>query len=218
MENRRAEAQRDQAESAFTPMLRRVLHQVPAVLAAVFVDREGESIDYVSVIDPFEAKVGAAHMHHLLTQLRRPRLHQIAGEAVSFEIAAEDREFWVRQLGDEYLLVAITDVSVERAELRDAMTLASHEFRAEVGLTTPAWESAHNRLSVRVRPSPGWRFAPHGFSTGGVRVAISDVLGRWTEASDEGEEGLVCFRVRTQHGEELTLIHDPELQGWKVRG
>jgi predicted regulator of Ras-like GTPase activity (Roadblock/LC7/MglB family) len=217
METRRAEAQRDQAENAFTPILRRLFQHVPALLAAVFVDREGECIDYVSALEPYDAKVGAAHMHNLLTQLRGSRAHAVTGETVGFEISTTERELWLRQLGEDYVLIAILLPDFDRSELRNAVAFASHEFRAEVGLTTPGWEAIHGRLSVCVRESPGWQYAPEGFSNGSVSVAISDVLGRWTEASEADAAGLVCFRVRTQEGEELTLVHDPDAQGWRVR-
>jgi hypothetical protein len=217
METRRIEAQRDQVESAFTAILRRLFQQQPAVLAAVFVDRDGECIDYVSALDPFEAKVGAAHMHNLMAELRASRARHLTGDTVGFEIITDVRELWVRQIGDEYLLVAFLLPNFDRAQLRDAVHVASQEFRGEVGLRPPAWEVSPHRLSVRVRPSPGWQYAPQGFSAGGVCVVISDVLGRWTEASETHNEDLVCFRVRTHEGEELTLIHDPRADGWRLR-
>jgi hypothetical protein len=217
METRRAEAQRDQAECAFTPILRRLFQSFPALLAAVFVDREGECIDYVSELEPYDAKVGAAHMHNLLTRLRGSRIHTITGETLCFEVTTSERELWVRQLGDDYVIVAILLPEFDHSELREAIAFAGHEFRAEVGLPVPAWEGGQPRLSVRVRPSPGWKYAPEAFSAGGVRVTIADVLGRWTEASAINDEELVCFRVRTAEGEELTLVHDPDAEGWQVR-
>jgi len=67
-----------------------------------------------------------------------------------------------------------------------------------------------------VREAVGWAYAPAAFSDQGVRVFVSDVLGRWTEAVGNGDE-IVCFRVRTEEGQELTLVHDPRLDGWRLR-
>jgi hypothetical protein len=42
------------------------------------------------------------------------------------------------------------------------------------------------------------------------------VLGRWTEALEAGDE-IVCFRVRTEEGQELTLVHEPRSDVWQLR-
>jgi hypothetical protein len=210
-DNARSEAPRDQAESSFTPVLRRLFHTNSALLAVVFIDMDGESIDYVSGLDPFEAKVAAAHMHTLLNQVRAARGTASLGQTLALEVVASQREAWIWRVGEEYGLVAVLDTGFDRTQLRDVLTLASEEFRREVGLLAPVWEAFHERLSVRVRASPGWQYAPEGFSVGGSRIAISDVLGRWTE------QPLVCFRVRTLDGRELTLVHDEGSEHWTVR-
>jgi hypothetical protein len=218
MDMQRAEARRDQGESAFTPILRRLFEQVPALLGATFVDAEGECIDYVSAMEPYEAKVAAAHMHMLMSLVRdAPRTTARAGESFALEVATPEREVWVRCIGDDYLLVAIMLPDFVRAQLRDALITASTEFRAEVGIQTPRWEMIHQRLSVRVRAATGWQYAPATYSAGGVRVAIADVLGRCTEQTDDAAAERVCFRVRTQEGQELTLVHEPEAKTWLVR-
>lgn len=212
----RSEAPRDQVESAFTSILRRLYASVPAVLSAVFVDQEGECIDYVAAIEPYDAKVVAAHMHVLLKRMRGERLAPALGETFAFELVSAEREVWVRQFCDEYALVVLLAPGFDVSELRDAVAIAGHEFREEAGLPLPAWEG-RERLSVRVRASAGWDYAPVGFSLGGMRYAIAAVLGRWTEPARPGEPSWVCFRVRTQHGEELTLAHDEHTEAWAVR-
>jgi len=213
----RTEATRDQAENAFTEILRRMFHSVPALLSAVFVDVEGECIDYVAAIDPYEAKVCAAHMHMLLEVLRRARLMPpSAGDTYALELVTTEREVWVRRVGEDYVLVVLLAHGFDRSELRDAIALASREFRTEVGIATPSWEG-RERLSVRLRTSPGWSYAPEGFSLDGERHTISAVLGRWTEQPQHEAQPLVCFRVRTQEGQELTLAHDELMEAWRVR-
>jgi 8-oxo-dGTP pyrophosphatase MutT (NUDIX family) len=212
----RSEAVRDQDESAFTSILRRAFEAVPALVAAVFVDLEGECIDYVAAIEPYEAKVMAAHMHVLLKRMRGERLPSLVGETFAFELIADDREVWVRQFCEEYALVVLLAPGFDVSDLRDAVATACREFREEVGLAAPAWEGKE-RLSVRLRASPRWNYAPAGFSVGGARYGIAAVLGRWIEPARPGEPPWVCFRVRTQHGEELTLAHDEHTEAWSVR-
>lgn len=217
MHGSRQEAPRDLAESAFTPILRRLWDQLDSLVAAAFVDLEGECIDYISRLDPFEAKVTAAHMHMLLGAIAASWTKLGAGEPYVLEIEAAQRAVCVRRIGGEYLLVVVLEGEGDFTVRDDAITLACAEFRGEVGLRPPVWEAAQHRLSVRVRPATGWEYAPQGYSDGGVRVMITDVLGRWTEPGGILGEDLVCFRVRTAEGREITLVHDPDGKGWIVR-
>jgi predicted regulator of Ras-like GTPase activity (Roadblock/LC7/MglB family) len=219
MTDPRKEAPRDQVESAFTGVLRRLRDSAPSVLSAAFVDTEGECIDYASALDPYEAKVNAAHMLMLMHALRATREKVRAGEPIVLEIAAETRDAWVQTVGDDYVLVLLLEPGFDRVELKQAVAMACNEFRTEVGIAAPPWESVGQHLSVRVRPSTAaWEYAPAGFTSGErKRVVISDVLGRWTEPREDGNDELVCFRVRTADGRELTLVHDPDVDGWLER-
>lgn len=213
----RDEAARDQTENAFTGILRRVFRAVPTVLSAVFVDLEGECIDYVAAYDPYEVKVGAAHMHVLIEQLRQLRMADALGETFAFELVTDEREVWVRRISEEYSLVVLLGHGFDASELRDAIAVAGRQFREEGDLPAPTWEG-RERLSVRVRTSPRWEYAPAAFSLRGRRFEIAAVLGRWTEPALLGGPGWVCFRVRTPQGEELTLAHDARTEAWRVRG
>jgi predicted regulator of Ras-like GTPase activity (Roadblock/LC7/MglB family) len=187
------------------------------VVAAAFVDVDGECIDYISRTDPFEAKVSAAHMHMLLGDVAASFAKIGAGRTSSIEIEASRREIWTQRVAEGYVLVAVFAAGSERAQREAAIALACAEFRHEVGLEAPPWERSRQRLSVRVRPARGWRYAPETYSEGGVRVTITDVIGRWTEAGGVMGDELVCFRVRTEEGRELTLVHDPDGDGWIAR-
>lgn len=217
MEARRQEAPRDQAESAFTPILRRLWEHLPSLLAAAFVDVEGECIDYWSRIDPYEAKVSAAHLHVLLARIAASWAKLGTGAAFGLEIQGSAREACVQRVSDEYVLVVLLATGTELSQRDDAIALACAEFRQEVGLLPPPWEMSQRPLAVRVRPATGWTYAPQVFSDGTVQVAITDVLGRWTEPPQLGADELVCFRVRTEDGRELTLVHDPDGNGWIAR-
>lgn len=217
MNRRPPEAERDQLESSFTPILRRLWEASSSVLAAAFVDPEGECIDYVSSIAPFEAKVCAAHALVLMDGLSEARDGLGLREPVVLTVATDERELWARRVTDEYLLVAVVLTGVEHEHVDALLVAAGREFRDEVGAATPAWEPRGPTLEVIVRAAVGWPYAPAAFSQEGVRVRISDVLGRWIERGDGSSEDVVCFRVRTEEGQELTLVHDPDAGGWQFR-
>jgi hypothetical protein len=217
MTRRPPEAQRDQLESAFTPLLRKLWNATPSMLAAAFVDLEGECIDYVSSIDPFEAKVSAAHALVLMDGLRAARQKLGLGEPVLLAVGGAARELWARRVSDEYVLVAVLISGAPGDEVRAVLTATGRELRNEVGVATPPWEPSPRSVEVIVRSAVGWPYAPLSFSQEGVGIAISDVLGRWLESGGAGDDELVCFRVRTEEGQELTLVHDPNGDGWRVR-
>lgn len=217
LKSRPPETERDQNETDFTPILRKIWQSVPNVLAAVFIDGQGECIDYVSSVDPYEAKVAAAHSHVMLEMIRAvsDRLRLI--EPHSLELTADSRELITRRLGDDYMLSVLLSPGFDREQLQEVLVLACRAFREEVGIAMPAWEPASTPLEVVVRSAVGWKYAPDSFTEAGRRVTITDVMGRWTEASRAGDDGLVCFRVRTGEGRELTLVHDPDEDGWLLR-
>jgi predicted regulator of Ras-like GTPase activity (Roadblock/LC7/MglB family) len=217
MTRRPPEAQRDQLESAFTPILRTLWDATPALLSAAFVDLEGECIDYVSAIDPFEAKVSGAHALVLMDALRASRRQLALAEPLLLVISGSERELWARRVSDEYLLVAVLQPGSDPEQIRGLLAAAGREFREEVGVSVPPWEPRESALDVTVRSAVGWPYAPLAFSQEGVRIAISDVLGRWVEQAEPDGDEIVCFRVRTEEGQELTLVHDRVGDGWRVR-
>lgn len=211
-----AEMEREELETAFTPILRKLRESTPRLLCAAFVDMEGECVDYVTRIDPFEAKVAGAHMLVLVSQLCEQHAKLGLAEPILMEIIGEERELWGRRVSDEYLLVTVLLPGVDRAEVRAELTAAGRAFRQEADLPVPSWEPS-GRIEVVVRSAVGWNYAPASFNDGGIKVTIADVLGRWSETGDVAGEEIVCFRVRTEDGQELTLVHDPMADGWMVR-
>jgi hypothetical protein len=172
----------------------------------------------VSSLDAFDAKVSAAHATMLMGELRN-RQHKLGlAEPFAFSIGASSRGLWARRVTDEHLLVAISDDDAEAHAVWPVIERAAAEFRREIGADLPPWEPSPP-LSVFVRPAVGWPFAPAAFAEeGGERVVVTDVLGRWTEHPEAPAlEERTCFRVRTQDGRELTLVHDASLDGWVLR-
>ena len=216
MPPRPPEAPRDQTESAFTPILRHAWLSVPWIVALVFVDSEGECIDYVSSVEPYEAKVTGAHMHVLLRALHdQPRA--FGGEAILLRVECARYELWGRRVTDEHLLAALVHPGADPLQLGSVLGRCAREFRSEVGASAPRWEPDKTLLEVVVRNAVGWGYAPRAYHQDGIHVAITDVLGRWFEPLTDRDDELVCFRVRTEEGIELTLVHDPDADGWQMR-
>lgn len=207
------EAPRDQAESAFTPILRRLLHRATGVLAVCFVDDEGECVDYCAALSPYDVKVTGAHFC-VLMDLIGERIGKVGGGASWLvHVSGDERDFVARRLSQEYVLVVVTKPRALTRRLLGGIEQTVAELRREAGIPVPEWEPAVDAVRVDVRAAVGWSYAPTAFHEEGQRVAIADVLGRWSEGS--GQTARVCFRVRTEHGEELTLVHDRGFDRWE---
>jgi predicted regulator of Ras-like GTPase activity (Roadblock/LC7/MglB family) len=214
------EYSRDVEESDFTPILRGLLRAAPSVLAAIFVDREGECIDYCSSLSPYDAKVIAAHMIVLLGESReRPKA--VGGEPWWMHVLGSERDLIARRVDDEYVLVVATGSNGISSSLCEAIEHTVTKLRSEVGLAKPSWEPTSPRMRVDVRTSTSeWAYAPETFWYRGDRTAVADVLGRWIENPPHpngANHEVVCFLVRSENGEELTLVHRPEKDEWERR-
>lgn len=206
----RTEARREEAESAFTPVLRALWAADRAVLSVSFVDGEGECIDWCGSLPAFDSKVLGAHMAVVVDGLVRHSQRAGFGQPHHLHVTADERELLARRISDEYLLVvAVEPGGVTRAVWR-GMEETVDALRREAGIDVPAWEPYENPLDVEVRRSVGWPYAPVAFRRRNKRTTVDDVLGRWLDP----EEGWVCFRVRTTGGRELTIAHDPEADRW----
>jgi predicted regulator of Ras-like GTPase activity (Roadblock/LC7/MglB family) len=209
------EALRDLDETPFTGVLRSLLRTVPEALLAVFVDEEGECIDYCSVLAPYEAKVAGAQLHVVMHEISAVLARLRAGKSWFLHVQAETRELLVRRVSDEYVLVVVTRPTPVEGPLRAALDSTVAALRAEGEIARPAWEPHRPSLRVDVREALGWGYAPLVFYDRGVRTEITAVLGRFGEGDGRGRRDL--FLVRTEHGEELTLAHRPSDGVWERR-
>lgn len=212
------EVERDLDQSAFTPILRRLLRITPAVLGAAFVDFDGECVDYCSAVDPFDTKVAGAHMQMVAADVG-PRFEGLGwGAPQLLHLVADARELLVARVSAEYsLVVIVTAGSVMRAVF-DGLDRAVRELRIEAGLA-PVYtrDEDPDALQVSVRAAKGWDYAPASYVHHGARVEITAVLGRWLEGGQVTGGDLVCFRVRTKADQELTLAHDADADRWSMR-
>jgi hypothetical protein len=208
------EAPRDLPETAFTPMLRALIRGAPTVLAAAFVDDEGECVDYCSTsVSAYEAKVIGAQLL-VVVKLIQAGLGRAGGVPILTHVAASQREFFVRRVSDDYSLVALTKRGVHQGETIAMIETTVAAFRAEAGIPRPRFEGAHRHVFVDVRESP-WGFAPSTLYERGDRIQIVDVLGRWTEGQGQSER--LGFLTRSERGDELVLFCDPRTGRWERR-
>lgn len=208
------EAPRDQGESAFTPIMRRLLAAHPEIMTVCFVDGFGECVDYCSQIDPYDSKVLGAHMLVVLEQTAGRMRGLGTGQSVALTIHGAERDLIARRVDDAYLLVVGLRSRSLSQRIMGGIDLAAMELRAEAGIDTPRWDREVEAVRVEVREAVGWPYAPISFSiAGGPTVEISDVLGRWT--AGDGLHLRTLFRVRTVAGEELTLVHDGKRDHWE---
>lgn len=205
---------RDQGESAFTDILRRLLYRTTGLLAVAFVDGEGECVDYCSALDPYEAKVAGAQLLVTMAEASARMAGLGVGTTYDLTVHGSARDMVVRRISDEYLLVVVTKPRALTKRLTGGIEHAVIELRREAGIDAPAWEPVLDSVRVEVRSAVGWPYAPAAFfGDDGARRGIADVLGRWMEGS--GVQSRVCFRVRTDEGEELTLVHDRAHDRWE---
>jgi len=212
----RTETTRDQAESEFTGILRRLWGWDRSVLAVAFVDQEGECVDYCASIDPFDAKIAGAHMLVVLSDVA-DRLRDLGmGEAQRLVVVGDEREIIVRRVDADYALIVLAQPELDpRRALQEGIEEAVSALRQEAKLERPAWDLATHALHVQLRAAVGWPYAPLSYVDRGRRIRVTEVLGRWLERGEGADGGEVeCFRVRTSRGEELTLAYDPDQDAW----
>ena len=212
------EVERDLDQSAFTPILRRLLRITPAVLGAAFVDFDGECVDYCSAVDPFDTKVAGAQMQMVSTDIG-PRFVGLGwGHPQLLHLVADKHELLVARVSAEYSLVVVVTAGAVVRAVMDGLERAVRELRVEACLA-PVYTATDDpdAVEVSVRAAKGWDYAPAAYVHRGVRTEIAAVLGRWLEGGAVTGGDLVCFRVRSKSGQELTLAHDPEGNRWSMR-
>jgi len=201
-------------ESAFTDILRRLLYRATGLLAVAFVDSEGECVDYCSALDPFEAKVAGAQLIVTMTELSERMRALGGGQSFMLTVSGSNRDLVARRISDEYMLIVVTKPRALTRRLQGGIEIAVTELRREAQIDMPDWEPVLDSVRVEVRAAVGWPYAPAAyFDESEVRIGIAHVMGRWLEGT--GVESRVCFRVRTDDGEELTLIHDRAHDRWE---
>jgi hypothetical protein len=199
---------RDQEATTFAAILQELLWHEPRAEAAVFVDAEGETVDYASSLSSYYTKVAAANLRVVLDDIGRAWRKLPSGDALQQAIIrARQRSFFVRPLADDYALVLVLRRRVFAVSVR-AVTLAACRLAKEAGWPAPSEETLPWH-PAEVETSRAHQFRPKQMKTGDtwehVEV-LGSVVGRTSEAGQSGERG---YRCRLQGGAEITLVREP---------
>jgi len=204
-DRRRAPFARDQLVSEFGLILGRLCEGTGA-LGAAFVDREGETVDYASVVDPFDVKIAAAEWR-LALELTRAARAPIWKNAEQLLVRAQKRSFAVIALEEGYALVVLMLKHSFGISSR-ALAQAVREVSSEAGLRLPAaFESEKERwVRVQVRTKRDDPRRPEAIlQEGNFRPLV--ILGHFSSGSRLYME--IGFRARLPSGEEVTLVREP---------
>jgi hypothetical protein len=207
---------RDRPETPFSRILEDFMRAHAAVRAAVFLDAEGECVDYASRAEPFEALVFGATLLNPTKALLAAAGPLAAGELVLWVLETERLDGVVRRVSDEHLLALWLERDGFSARLMRATSSLAELLRREAGIGAPAWEPEGESVEVELREAAGWGYAPRRVHGPGEPAGEVEVLGRWTERGAISAQEAVCFRVRVA-GRECTLVHEPALQRWHRR-
>jgi hypothetical protein len=200
MRRKRGPARRDQDWSTFARILQNLIDATPGALGAVFVDGEGESVDYAGSLDAFDVKVAGAQLQ-LEFRKAREGLPASFGELRQITLRARHRSYVVHQLTEGYMVVMVMGRCAGFGVSTRAIAQAEFDLRAEAGWQPPKaqerWVHARVQATDYDRRRPGRVFL--GDSWHDVQV-----IGRMAGLM-RGERG---YRVRTEDGAEMTLVRE----------
>lgn len=139
--------------SPFAAILSTLVERVPGAFAASLVDKEGESVDYAGLVDPFEVKVAAAHVRIVMQELE---LFEKLGIPRSLTVRGARRTIVAKALPDGYALVVLLRRRAGFAPSRRAYAVCVRALAAEAGWKLPpeqAWYPVMVRINEKRRPT-----------------------------------------------------------------
>lgn len=212
----RLPSERDTDETPFAAILERLLRRVPGAYAAALVDQEGETVDYAGLASAFDLRVAAAEVRLALDQIGRAMPET---EARWIVVRGAKKTFTVRLLPDGYALVTLLRRRAGFTASRRAFGVCERELGEEAGwrvAARPAGATARHELphdrGIAQLEGPWWaievevdgRGRPRRLKAPGGESRTVEVLGAIV-AHAPRELG---FRVRTQDGEEVTVVRE----------
>lgn len=118
---------------AFQYLLNNLLVDVPGAQGAIFLDSEGESVEFVSrSATPYELKLEGAYHGIFLRQAARISGLMGAGGLERLAISGTQMQVMSRVLKDGYYLVLVMDPAAPAALAGEALTRASAAFNREI--------------------------------------------------------------------------------------
>lgn len=213
--------ERDMDATPFAAILGRLLRRVPGAYAAALVDFEGETVDYAGLAGSFDLRIAAAEVRLALEQISRG---MPSGDARWLVVRAEWKSLVARALPEGYALVLLLRRRAGFTASRRAFAVCERELAEEAGWrlstgATPGGIAARAALDARRADqaitsldAPWWsvgvdvdrRGRPRRVRTPIGHELVVEVLGAIVGLAPR-EQG---FRVRTQDGEEVTLVRE----------
>lgn len=205
MKQRRRGAARDQSDSPFSAILRRLCDDGGAVAAAL-VDAEGETVDYAGLLTPYEIKVAAAEWRIVLAVIhgsRLPGFRHLAG----LTVRAVGRSFLIEAMPDGYA-IAMCLPRRSFSVSRRALAQATRDLGREAGIALPEARSQVTWARVEVRTPNVSRLyrRPDAIWLGGQWSPLT-ILGRY-QARDLSRSEL-GYLARLASGAEVFLVREP---------
>jgi hypothetical protein len=195
-------AVRDQEPSVFAWTLLRLRDAVDA-LGVALVDAEGETVDYVAVVSPFDIKIAAAEASVLVDVIQMSRF-PVWASTEKITVRGSARTLHVEILPGGYSLVVLLPVRAFTVSPR-AMSEAIVDLCAEAGLDLPVQvgQSEERWRLVDIYEDPDRR--PEAVWLEGRWERVT-VIGRVALSPHAREVG---YRVQLESGGEFMLIREP---------
>ena len=117
----------------FNYLLTNLLVDVPHAVGAIFVDPEGESVEWVTRHgDPFDLKVEGAYHSIFMRRLEEITTGSMAGPIESFILEGSDLITLTQALPDGYYVVLVVDRNCSRAQALHRLRRAAEVIAREI--------------------------------------------------------------------------------------
>lgn len=127
------EPRRDLAASPFCEILAELAGQIEGFRAAVFVDDQGETVDYHSLLEPFETRLIGAHAGVVLGSAGARFSWLGLGRVDRLDVRAGWRDLITVTVGDGYFLTVVVAAGAATDEIDGPIAAAVEALRREAG-------------------------------------------------------------------------------------
>ncbi|MBW2276870.1 MAG: hypothetical protein JRF63_05215 [Deltaproteobacteria bacterium] len=133
-EQPQGEPRRDSVESPFSAILAALAERVEGFRAAVFFDDEGETVDYHSMLEPFETRLIGAHTGIVLNSASVRFRWLGLGEVDRLDVRAGWRDTITVALGSGYYLTLVLEAGAATDDIDRPIEEAALALKREAGL------------------------------------------------------------------------------------
>jgi hypothetical protein len=221
-------AARVEQETGFTAILQALLDSLPEALCVVFVDPEGETVDWAARIDPFEARIAGAELTIVVAVARAGTARGGIGQALELRVECGKKSILVRTVSDGYDLVVILKSSTISMQAAEKTHLCAIALLREAGLPPPP-SFARLRVGDAHRSNPpGGSGSTKSTGAPALRPSMLSTLAEPMMVLDGKHAKIVAevvgmtpnpnnpqLLVRLEDGEEALIAFDPVEKRWK---